>query len=467
MDTHATDTAPTENFDVIVVGAGMVGTALTALLAQAGMHVALVEARHEPQRWEAVNKTLPTPRVSALTPVSQRLLTHLDVWPAMAECRVTPYRYMQVWDAEGSGEIKFSADEAGVPVLGHIVENAITQAALNDAVLDHPRVEHFFGCRVQALQTSATGRWLVLDDARKLRAPLLVAADGARSTLRELAGIEITSDDMGQEAVVTTATGRWLVLDDARKLHAPLLVAADGARSTLRELAGIEITSDDMGQEAVVTTVKCAHVHGSTARQAFTQSGPLAFLPITLEDDARYCSIVWSTTPEHALALSHFTPDELGKALGEAFGYRLGEVEVCDRAYRFPLVQRHARQYVLPHFALIGDAAHSIHPLAGQGVNLGLMDAAVLAEEVVSAWKRGAPWGELTTLKRYERRRRLDNSAMLGLMKGFRELFGTQMPLFTLARNLGMSGMNQLSPVKRSVMRQATGERGRLPHSCR
>lgn len=417
MDTHATDTAPTENFDVIVVGAGMVGTALTALLAQAGMHVALVEARHEPQRWEAVNKTLPTPRVSALTPVSQRLLTHLDVWPAMAECRVTPYRYMQVWDAEGSGEIKFSADEAGVPVLGHIVENAITQAALNDAVLDHPRVECFFGCRVQALQTSATGR--------------------------------------------------WLVLDDARKLHAPLLVAADGARSTLRELADIEITSDDMGQEAVVTTVKCAHVHGSTARQAFTQSGPLAFLPITLEDDARYCSIVWSTTPEHALALSHFTPDELGKALGEAFGYRLGEVEVCDRAYRFPLVQRHARQYVLPHFALIGDAAHSIHPLAGQGVNLGLMDAAVLAEEVVSAWKRGAPWGELTTLKRYERRRRLDNSAMLGLMKGFRELFGTQMPLFTLARNLGMSGMNQLSPVKRSVMRQATGERGRLPHSCR
>lgn len=417
MDTHATDTAPTENFDVIVVGAGMVGTALTALLAQAGMHVALVEARHEPQRWEAVNKTLPTPRVSALTPVSQRLLTHLDVWPTMAECRVTPYRYMQVWDAEGSGEIKFSADEAGVPVLGHIVENAITQAALNDAVLDHPRVEHFFGCRVQALQASATGR--------------------------------------------------WLVLDDARKLHAPLLVAADGARSTLRELADIEITSDDMGQEAVVTTVKCAHVHGSTARQAFTQSGPLAFLPITLEDDARYCSIVWSTTPEHALALSHFTPDELGKALGEAFGYRLGEVEVCDRAYRFPLVQRHARQYVLPHFALIGDAAHSIHPLAGQGVNLGLMDAAVLAEEVVSAWKRSAPWGELTTLKRYERRRRLDNSAMLGLMKGFRELFGTQMPLFTLARNLGMSGMNQLSPVKRSVMRQATGERGRLPHSCR
>ncbi|RUR31069.1 UbiH/UbiF/VisC/COQ6 family ubiquinone biosynthesis hydroxylase [Vreelandella nanhaiensis] len=417
MDTLAKKTAPAQRFDAVVVGGGVVGTTLVALLAQAGMQVALVEARAESLRWQGIAGKLPGVRVSALTPVSQRLLTHLGAWPAMARARVTPYRYMQVWDAEGSGEINFSADEAGVPALGHIVENDITQAALNALVMDHPKVTCFFGATLQALQTSASGR--------------------------------------------------WLELGDGRKLNASLLVAADGARSTLREMAEIDVVIDDMGQEAVVTTVKCTQGHGSTARQAFMEGGPLAFLPLTVDGDERYCSIVWSTTPEHASTLVNLTPDALGEALGKAFGYRLGEVVACDRAYRFSLIQRHARQYVQPHLALIGDAAHSIHPLAGQGVNLGLMDAAVLAEEVINAWKRGAPWGELSTLNRYERRRRLDNSAMLGLMKGFRELFGTQMPLFTLARNLGMSGMNQLSPVKRMVMRQAIGERGRLPLNCR
>lgn len=417
MDTHAETTAPAQQFDAIVVGGGVVGVTLVALLAQAGMQVALVEARTEPQRWQDLDSTLPKARVSALTPVSQRLLTHLGAWPAMARARITPYRYMQVWDAEGSGEINFSADEAGVAVLGHIVENDITLAALHALVVDHPKVTCFFGATLQALQTSAAGR--------------------------------------------------WLELEGGLTLHAPLLVAADGAQSTLREMAEIDVAIDDMGQQAVVTTVKCTQGHGSTARQAFMEGGPLAFLPLTVDGDERYCSIVWSTTPEHADTLANLPPEALGDALGEAFGYRLGEVVACDRAYRFTLIQRHARQYVQPHLALIGDAAHSIHPLAGQGVNLGLMDAAVLAEEVVNAWKRGAPWGELSTLNRYERRRRLDNSAMLGLMKGFRELFGTQMPLFTLARNLGMSGMDRLSPIKRLVMRQATGERGRLPLSCR
>lgn len=412
---------PVESFEAIIVGGGMVGTALCALLAQAGMRVALVEAQSEPLNNENNISKLPTPRVSALTPVSQRLLTYLGVWPAMQQTRVTPYQGMQVWDAEGSGEIAFSADEAGVPVLGHIVENAVTLAALNRQVIDHPNVTLFFGVSPHALQR----------------------ANGNR------------------------ADGDWLVLDDGRQLHAPLIVAADGAHSVLRDMAGIEVASDDMQQHAVVTTVQCVKPHGGVARQAFIDGRPLAFLPLTVEGNERYCSIVWSTTPEHAAELSELTREALGEALGEAFGYRLGDVTVCDKAHRFPLVQRHARHYVQPHFALVGDAAHSIHPLAGQGVNLGLMDAAVLAEEVVHAWQRGAPWGELSTLRRYERRRRFDNSAMLGLMKGFKVLFGSHDPALTLARNLGMSGMNHLVPLKRVLMRQATGERGRLPLSCR
>lgn len=422
----ATAKPPVERFEAIIVGGGMVGTALCALLAQAGMKVALVEARPTPIGLDKATGPLPAPRVSALTPVSQRLLAHVGAWPAMQATRVTPYRGMQVWDAEGSGEIAFSADEAGVAVLGHIVENTVTLAALNRQVLDHPSVTTFFGASPQALQRANRH-----------------AANGNR------------------------ASGDWLILDDGRQLHAPLIVAADGAHSVLREMAGIEVASDDMQQHAVVTTVQCAKPHGGTARQAFIDGRPLAFLPLTVEGNEHYCSIVWSTTPEHADELSALSRDALGETLGEAFGHRLGGVTACDKAHCFPLVQRHARHYVQPHFALVGDAAHSIHPLAGQGVNLGLMDAAVLAEEVVHAWQRGAPWGELSTLRRYERRRRFDNSAMLGLMKGFKVLFGSHDPALTMMRNLGMSGMNQLVPLKRVLMRQATGERGRLPLTCR
>ncbi|MGP9765113.1 UbiH/UbiF/VisC/COQ6 family ubiquinone biosynthesis hydroxylase [Halomonas sp. AOP13-D3-9] len=418
-------TPSVENFEVVIVGGGMVGTALCALLAQAGMQVALVEVQPAPLSLESAFNKLPTPRVSALTPVSQRLLTHLGAWPVMQKTRVTPYRGMQVWDAEGSGEIAFSADEAGVAVLGHIVENTITLAALNSQVINHPNVTPLFGVRLEALQR--------------------------------------TRGNTSKSA----SSGDWLILGDGRQLHAPLIIAADGAHSVLREMAGIEVASDDMQQDAVVSTVQCAKPHGGIARQAFIDGRPLAFLPLTVEGDDRYCSIVWSTTAEHAKQLSELSQQGLGDALGEALGYRLGEVTVCDKAHRFPLVQRHARHYVQPHFALVGDAAHSIHPLAGQGVNLGLMDAAVLAEEVVHAWQRGAPWGELSTLRRYERRRRFDNSAMLGLMKGFKVLFGSHDPALTLARNVGMSGMNQWVPLKRVLMRQATGERGRLPLSCR
>ncbi|WP_252107731.1 MULTISPECIES: UbiH/UbiF/VisC/COQ6 family ubiquinone biosynthesis hydroxylase [unclassified Halomonas] len=414
---QASPSSTFEQFDAVIVGAGMVGTALAGLLAGAGMRTALVEAQTAPLDLSTLDTLTLAPRVSALTPVSQRLLKHLGAWPDMAATRVTPYRYMHVWDGEGSGSIHFSADEAGTPVLGHIVENGVTLAALNRHVLTLPTLSLFFGAEVAALQT--------------------------------------------------TARGRSLVLKDGRELNTPLVIAADGARSALRALAGIEVAEESMEQDAVVTTVRCEKPHGGTARQVFVDGRPLAFLPLTDGDDARYCSIVWSTTPEHAQTLQGLSREALGQALQETFGPALGRIEVLDDAYRFALIQRHAKRYVLDHFALVGDAAHTLHPLAGQGVNLGLMDAAVLAEEVVHAWRRGAPWGERVTLARFERRRRFDNTAMLALMKGFKQLFGSRLPALTLARNLGMSAMSQAVPLKRLIMRQATGERGRLPRSCR
>ena len=411
-------TAP---FEAIVVGGGMVGATLACLLGRAGLSVALLDAREAPLDQEAVGRGAPAMRVSALTPVSRQLLEGLGAWSTMAARRISPYRFMQVWDGEGSGEVNFSADQAGVPVLGHIVENDVTLAALEARLAELPSVTLRFGARVAGLGAGVEGK----------------------------------------------GEPRTVVLEDGERLQASLVVAADGARSPLRERAGIGVSERDTGQMAVVTTVRTAREHGGVARQVFLSTGPLAFLPLCVEGDARYCSIVWSTTPEEAGRLTALSPEGLGEALGAALEHRLGEVTVVDRALAFPLVQRHAEHYGRPGFALVGDAAHSIHPLAGQGVNLGLMDAAVLAEEVVEGRRRGLTPGAEQVLARYARRRRGDNAAMLALMDGFRLLFGARHPALTLARNLGLAGVDRLGPLKRLLMQQATGHRGRLPAACR
>ncbi|WFM71431.1 UbiH/UbiF/VisC/COQ6 family ubiquinone biosynthesis hydroxylase [Halomonas sp. CKK8] len=405
------------SFEVIVVGGGMVGTALACLLGRAGLEVALLDAREAPLDPDVAGKGPPSMRVSALTPVSRQLLEGLGAWAWMASRRVSPYRFMQVWDGEGSGEVNFSAEQAGVPVLGHIVENDVTLAALEACLAELPSVQARFGARVAALESG--------DDGRTVR------------------------------------------LEDGSRLTAPLVVAADGARSPLRKMAGIDVRSRDTGQVAVVTTVRTRLAHGGVARQVFLPTGPLAFLPLHVEGGDRHCSIVWSTSPEEAERLVALPGEALGLELAAAIEHRLGEVTVTDRALAVPLTQRHAERYVLPGFALVGDAAHSIHPLAGQGVNLGLMDAAVLAEELVTGRRRGLSPGDAALLGRYARRRRGDNAAMLALMDGFRLLFGARHPALTLARNLGLSGVDRLGPLKRLLMQQATGHRGRLPRACR
>lgn len=403
--------------EVVIVGGGLVGATLAALLGDVGVAVTVLDARPAPLADDTIGHGQPAQRVSALTPVSQRLFEHLGVWPAMAARRVTPYRGMQVWDGEGSGEIAFDADQAGTPVLGHIVENDVILAALETRLAELPSVTQVFSARLSALQT--------------------------------------------------TALGRRLILDDGRRFIAPLVVGADGARSQLRELAEIAVHSRDTGQAALVTTVRTERAHAGVARQVFLASGPLAFLPLSVEGDDRYCSIVWSTHPAEAERLCGLSRTALIDALAQAFEQRLGNVEVLDDAVMVPLIQRHAEHYVETGLALIGDAAHSIHPLAGQGVNLGFMDAAVLAEELIEARRRGASLGDTRILSRYSRRRRGDNTAMLALMDGFRLLFGAKHPALRLVRNAGLSGVDRVTPLKRLLMRQAIGERGRLPASCR
>ncbi|OHC29616.1 MAG: 2-octaprenyl-3-methyl-6-methoxy-1,4-benzoquinol hydroxylase, partial [Pseudomonadales bacterium RIFCSPLOWO2_12_59_9] len=259
----------------------------------------------------------------------------------------------------------------------------------------------------------------------------------------------------------------WLLtLTDGRQLRTPLLIAADGANSAVRRLAGCATREWDYLHHAIVTSVRCAKPHQQTAWQRFTDDGPLAFLPLagrTGDDGEQWCSIVWSVTPSEAERLMALDDGAFRYALGKAFEWRLGEVLEADPRHCIPLRQRHAKRYVEPGLALIGDAAHTIHPLAGQGVNLGFLDAAVLAEVLLHALERGENPADIRVLSRYERRRMPHNLAMMAAMEGFERLFQADpLPLRWL-RNSGLNLVDGLNEAKALLVRQALGLSGDLP----
>jgi 2-octaprenylphenol hydroxylase len=400
-----TDSDTIELYDLIIVGGGMVGAALACAVADAGMRVCVIEAR-EPQRsWPAEEVDL---RVSALTRASQRMLENLHAWPRMKEMRISPYTDMEVWDAQGSGRIHFSAAEIGEPDLGHIVENRVTQLALWEQLERHANV---------TLDYPAAVAQLHLD-----RQP-------------------------------------GVVMQDGKQLSSRLIVAADGRDSQLREMAAIGTKGWDYDQHAIVATIKPAHHHQQVARQRFMPSGPLALLPI---DDGR-CSIVWSTTPEKADDLMALSDSAFCDRLTRASEAVLGEiVEVGPRGL-FPLRLGHAESYCRHGFVLVGDAAHAMHPLAGQGVNLGFMDAMTLADVVIDAYRRGRGIGSISTLRRYERARKGPNIATLAVMDGFKRIFSNDLMPLKLIRNLGLDVANRSGIIKHQLIRRAMGMSGDLP----
>lgn len=405
--------------DVAIVGAGMVGVTLANALAAEGIQVTLLEQRDlDPAAF--IRSVLEQQthgydsRVSALTCASQQILTAVGAWEAMQSFRLSPYLDMDVWDGEGTGHIHFSARELHEPVLGHIVENRVTLAALYEVMQKH-------------------------------------------ETLQLLSGVEI------EQLSVESETGRILQLADDRRIDAKLVVAADGAMSKTRQMAGLPMLEWDYGHHAIVTTVKTELPHQKTAWQRFTEGGPLALLPLIHDSGDYYCSIVWSTSPAHAKALMTLEPEAFCQALVKAFEQRLGKIEWCDERSVFPLRQRHAQHYYQPGFVAIGDAAHTIHPLAGQGVNLGLLDAAQLAEVLCEARLRGGSLGATSVLRRFQRLRQSDNLQMSASMEGFKRLFNTDSPAAILARNMGMNLLNAIAPVKNHIVLQAMGVTGQLP----
>ncbi|WP_165672379.1 2-octaprenyl-3-methyl-6-methoxy-1,4-benzoquinol hydroxylase [Metapseudomonas otitidis] len=401
--------------DLIIVGAGMVGSALALALKDSGLDILLIDGSTlsvKPFDADAAFE----PRVSALSAASQRILDRLGAWPGVVARRASPYGEMQVWDGTGTGAIHFSAASVHADVLGHIVENRVVQDALLEPLHDSG-IGLMPNARLEHLRHSGDDWLLTLVDGRQLRAPLVIAADGANSAVRRLAGC---------------ATREW-----------------------------------DYLHHAIVTSVRCEQPHRRTAWQRFTDDGPLAFLPLDRQGDEHWCSIVWSATPEEAERLMALDDQAFCSALGVAFEHRLGRVEHSDPRLCIPLRQRHAKRYVEPGLALIGDAAHTIHPLAGQGVNLGFLDAAVLAEVLLHAHARGERLADEKVLSRFERRRMPYNLGMMAAMEGFERLFQADpLPLRWL-RNAGLRWVNQQPEAKALFVRQALGLSGDLPDLAR
>jgi len=388
----------------------MAGSALALALAGSDLEVALIDARPLARDWpdsRLDGRTVADygARVCALNAASREWLSSLGVWRDIARRRACGYRHMCVWDGAGTGLIEFDADAVGAESLGHIVENRLTEAALQLRLAD-TAVTALHPARVASLERRAEGVRILLADGRQLSTRLLVGADGARSRVRAWSGLPVRS---------------W-----------------------------------EYGHSALVATVACEQPHGRTAWQRFTPEGPLAFLPLAGGDE-HFCSIVWSAPPERVEALLELDDEAFCDQLGRAFEHRLGAVVAASERQAIPLRQLHATDYVQPGLALVGDAAHTIHPLAGQGVNMGLLDSQVLAEELLRARRRGLQPGELSVLDRYQRRRKGHNLLMMAAMEGFKRLFESRQPAVLMARNSGLRLLQSQEALKRPLIRAALG----------
>ncbi|WP_176452751.1 FAD-dependent 2-octaprenylphenol hydroxylase [Aeromonas sp. A35_P] len=395
-----------QNVDVVIVGGGMVGLGLAAALKGSALKVAVVEGQlPAPALDEA-----PDNRVSALSLASQRILQQVGAWRGIEARRLQPYVQMEVWEQDSFGRIAFDAASLRQPELGHIVENRVIQLALLDAIEGANNIQLLSPARASSLQSGEAGSLLQLEDGRALSAKLVVAADGAHSWVRRQADIPLTS---------------W-----------------------------------DYGHHALVATVRCAEPHEAVARQIFTPEGPLAFLPLWQPD---LCSIVWSLPAARAEALCQCDDEQFNRQLTTAFDGRLGLCLVEGARSAIPLTARYARDFARERLVLVGDAAHTIHPLAGQGVNLGLLDAAALAEQILRNQAAGKDIGLLANLRGYERWRKSEAASMLAAMEGLKRLFAGANPLKKLVRGAGLCAFDLLTPLKQSVIRAAMGLEGELP----
>jgi len=396
-----------QHYDIVIVGAGLVGASLACAIVQQTnaslLRIALIEAGNNIQHFNDENFD---PRVVALTQTSQDLLAHIGVWDEISKVRACAYRDMHVWDGEGTAEIHFNCAEVRANYLGHIVENSVILAALRKKISQHPQITLVQPARVESIVNGS--------------------------------GVEIT-------------------LDNGESITATLLIAADGAQSKVRELAEFETREWDYGHKAIITTVQTELPHQATAWQRFMRTGPLAFLPLPSVNGRHFCSIVWSAEIALADELMQLNDAEFCERLAASFEYKLGKILHSSERFVIPLRQRHAKTYIQPHIVLVGDAAHNIHPLAGQGVNLGLLDVVALNEEIDRALKRKIPLNDFSILRRYQRQRLAGNLMMMSAMEAFKRLFGSNSLMLTWLRNTGMRQLDSVVELKKIIVKAAMG----------
>jgi 2-octaprenylphenol hydroxylase len=394
-----------QSYDLTIVGGGIVGLTLAASLADSALSIALIETNDKPILAEK-----PFSRVSAISFASKNIFENLSVWRQLDSGRITAYDSMLVWDKDSFGKIEFSAQQVGYSELGYIIENDHLHLALLDTVQKQKNV-YFY-----------------------------------------------SPDSLND--IVFGEGEAWLTLHSGKTLTSKLVVGADGANSWLREKSTIPLTFWDYQHHALVATIKTELPHEHCARQIFTPDGPLAFLPLF---EQNLCSIVWSVSPEKAQQLKSLSAVEFNKQLSRNFDNRLGLCELQSERFSFPLRMRYARDFAKHRIALIGDAAHTIHPLAGQGVNLGLLDAVSLGQTIEQNIAEEKDIGLYKNLRYFERWRKTEAAQMIASMELLKQLFAGDNPMQKALRDVALVFTDQVSPLKKSFIKQAMGLSGELP----